>query len=128
MAGRKGQRGSGGHNKKTDAEKEMLGTLQACRSTDGGADPAVLDRVLSVVGTDSAGEMRRLYGIYSVSADAWANDPTDKEARLSATAAFDRFLRLVAECTREAPKDDAGTSGQNDDAMAALIAARNGST
>jgi len=105
MAGRKGQR-SGGHNKKSAEDHVADGTFQPCRHENASQSAGGFDRALSVVGTDAAGEMQRLYGIYRKSATAWDNDPTDKEARLSATAALDRFLRIAGEVAREEPPEE----------------------
>lgn len=104
MAGRKGQR-SGGHNKKAAEEHERDGT-RSCEG-DAAVPAGALDFALGNVDTDAKREMQRLYAIYEQAAECWQNDPTDKDARLSATAAFDRFIRIACEIAREKPKEDA---------------------
>jgi len=104
MPGRKGQR-SGGHNKKSAEEHQRDGT----RSHEGETNAPVagaLDSVMAVVGTDSGSEMDRLYRIYVAAANQWAMDPGDKDSRLSATAAFDRYMRIASELAREKPKEE----------------------
>ena len=51
--------------------------------------------------------MQQLYRIYKNSAKLWEKDPTDKEARLSATAAIDRIVRIASLLAADKqPEDD----------------------
>lgn len=126
MPGRRGQRGSGGHNKKTAEDHKRDGTRSHEGETTAPAAGA-LDSVMGLVGTDSQCEMDRLYRIYVTAASQWASDPQDKDARLSATAAFDRYMRIACELAREKPKDDPPPSAQNViGSMESLLAARGG--
>ncbi|QDV86930.1 hypothetical protein [Stieleria magnilauensis] len=130
MAGRKGQR-SGGHNKKTDAEKEMLGTLQACRSDAAEHATGSVVTSLADLGIDAGNVAGRLSSVCETLLAAIEGEPTDKEARLSFTAYWDRLYRLAADLAREAPKDESEQSKPSGDgapSMADLIAARDGST
>lgn len=119
MAGRKGQR-SGGHNAKTTAQHKADGTFQKCRhavrldneETEGKpVKPADLNQVQNAVwdevvrylpdgcvgriDTVALREMCRWYDLYANAMSAWECDPLDKDARLAASAAWDRFWRIV---------------------------------
>jgi len=119
MAGRKGQR-SGGHNKKTDAEKEKLGTLQACRSDAAEPAPGSVVTSLAGLGIDADDVAGRLSSVCESLLGAIEREPTDKEARLSFTAYWDRLYRLAADLAREVPKDEAEQSKPSGDGAASM--------
>lgn len=119
MAGKKGQR-SGGHNAKTSAEHERDGTYRKHRHENRAdkkaaigkpAKPADLDDIESLVWDEVASylpdgcvgrgdtmalrEMCRWYSVYRNAMAAIECNPLDKDARLSATAYWDRFWRIA---------------------------------
>ena len=119
MAGRKGQR-SGGHNAKTTAQHEADGTSQKCRHGERAdnepakgkperpsdlddVEQALWDEVVTYlpdgcvgrVDTTALREMCRWFALYRNAMGLFSSDPLDKDARLAATAAWDRFWRIA---------------------------------
>lgn len=104
MAGVKGQR-SGGHNAKSFEEHQRNGTVQSCRvSGYAGKESHFVSEFQKLCG-DVQSDVKTLYEIWKASAKIWESDPANKDARMSATAALDRVVRIVAAIASEKPEE-----------------------
>ena len=160
MAGKKGQR-SGGHNAKTTEQHLADGTYQKCRHGSRAdhpdnqpelgppVKPDGLDPIEAEVWDDVAGhlpdgcvhrgdslalrEACRWYYTYRRSMQLLEDDPLDKDARLTATACWDRFWRIArdfgatpVERTRlQAPPGDPKEQDSPESVLNKLAASRN---
>lgn len=162
MPGRKGQR-SGGHNAKTTAQHKADGTYQPCRHSERADNAAAIgkpekpdwlseqqnaiwDEVVDYLPDGCVGradtvvlrEMVRIYEIYTLSMALWQQMPIDKDARLAATAAWDRFWRIVQDfggtpvartrlqSGKSAAAGDEDNTPRGDDPHAVLLQMRGG--
>lgn len=149
MAGRKGQR-SGGHNAKTTEQHIADGTFQKVRHGKRAdnkpaigkpekppelneVESAVWDQMVTYLPDGTLGrvdsvalrEMCRWYAVYCEAMQLLAADPINKDARLSATACWDRFWRIASDfgatpVARTRLQLDSGGKPKDENPIAAL--------